>query len=256
MGIDTRSFRWTSASRSHPGRVRQVNEDACLDQPEHRLWVVADGMGGHSLGDFASGLAVQSLMDLPAAEDLEQRVSVALDWLQEVNRRLRAEALRREVPLIGTTIAVLLAAGNLCSCLWAGDSRIYRYRGGRLRQLTRDHSHLEAARSRQVSKSDDTLDRPRANLITRALGAEDTLQIDRMTVELLDGDIFLLCTDGLSNEVSELSMQQALLPGICSLACDALVNMALDREARDNITAVVVRAEDLSSSDRTILRVL
>ena len=77
-----------------------------------------------------------------------------------------------------------------------------------------------------------------------------------MTVELLDGDIFLLCTDGLSNEVSELSIEQALLPGICSLACDALVDMALDREARDNITAVVVRAEDLSSPDRTILRVV
>jgi protein phosphatase len=256
MSIDTGSFRWTSASRSHPGRVRQVNEDACLDQSEHGLWAVADGMGGHSLGDFASGLAVQSLMDLPAAEDLEQRVSVAVDWLQEVNRQLRTEALRRDVPLIGTTIAALLAAGSLCSCLWAGDSRIYLYRAGRLRQLTRDHSQLEAVRSRHISRSDETLARPRANLITRALGAEDTLHIDRTIVELLDGDIFLLCTDGLSNEVSELSIKQALLPGNCSLACDALIDMALGREARDNITAVVVRAEDLSSPDRTILRTL
>jgi len=256
MSIDTGSFRWTSASRSHPGRVRQVNEDACLDQSEHGLWAVADGMGGHSLGDFASGLAVQSLMDLPAAEDLEQRVSVAVDWLQEVNRQLRAEALRRDVPLIGTTIAALLAAGSLCSCLWAGDSRIYLYRAGRLRQLTRDHSQLEAVRSRHISRSDETLARPRANLITRALGAEDTLHIDRTIVELLDGDIFLLCTDGLSNEVSELSIKKALLPGNCSLACDALIDMALGREARDNITAVVVRAEDLRSPDRTILRVL
>jgi protein phosphatase len=255
MSIDTSSFRWTSASRSHPGRVRQVNEDACLDQSEHGLWAVADGMGGHTLGEFASGLAVQGLMDLPAAEDLEQRVNGALDRLQEVNRHLRAEALRRDVPLIGTTIAALLAAGSLCSCLWAGDSRIYLYRAGRLRQLTRDHSHLEAARSRHRT-SDITVARPRANLITRALGAEDMLEIDRITVELFDGDIFLLCTDGLSNEVSELSIKQALLPGICSLACDTLVDMALDREARDNITAVVVRAEDLSSPDRTILRVL
>jgi protein phosphatase len=248
-------FRWTSASRSHPGRVRQVNEDACLDQSEHGLWAVADGMGGHSLGEFASGLAVQSLMDLPVAEDLEQRVSAALDRLQEVNRRLRAEALRRDVPLIGTTIAALLAVGGVCSCLWAGDSRIYLYRAGRLRQLTRDHNHLEAARSRHVSRLDDTLVLPRANLITRALGAEDTLHIDRMTVELLDGDMFLLCTDGLSNEVSELSIEQALLRGICSLALRRMVDMALDREARDNITAVVVNAEDLSSPDRTILRV-
>jgi len=272
VSIVTSSFRWTSASRSHPG-LRQANEDACLDQSEHTLWAVADGMGGHLLGDFASGLAVQSLMDLPAAADLapgssdraasegipsgdglEQRVSVALGRLQEVNRLLRAEALRRDVPVIGTTIAALLAAGSVCSCLWAGDSRIYLYRTGRLRQLTRDHSYLEAARSRHVSRSDDTLVRPRANLITRALGAEDTLHIDRLTLELLDGDIFLLCTDGLSNEVSELSIQQALRPGICSLACDALVDMALDRKARDNITAVVVRAEDLRSPNRTILR--
>ena len=149
---------------------------------------------------------------------------------------------------------MLLAAGGHCSCLWAGDSRIYLYRAGRLRQLTRDHNHLEAARSRQVSSSDDMLQLPAANLITRALGAEDTLQIDRMTVELLDGDIFLLCTDGLSNEVSEPSMEQALLPGICPQACDALVDMALARQARDNITAVVVRAEELSSPDGTILR--
>ena len=247
-------FRWTSASRSHPGRVRQLNEDACLDQPEQGLWAVADGMGGHTLGDFASALAVQGLMDLPAAEDLEQRISAATKRLHEVNRRLRDEALRRDVPLIGTTIAVLLAAGSLCSCLWAGDSRIYLYRAGRLRQLTRDHNHLEAARSRHISSSDDTLELPRANLITRALGAQDTLHIDNVTVELLDGDIFLLCTDGLSNEVTELSIEQALLPGICSLACDALVDLALEREARDNITAVVVRAEDLGSLDQTILR--
>jgi protein phosphatase len=100
------------------------------------------------------------------------------------------------------------------------------------------------------------VERPRANLITRALGAEDMLEIDRITVEVFDGDIFLLCTDGLSNEVSDLSIKQALLPGVCSLACEELVAMALDREARDNITAVVVRAEDLSSPDRTILRPL
>jgi protein phosphatase len=251
----TSPFRWTSASRSHPGRVREVNEDACLDQPEQGLWAVADGMGGHTLGDFASGLAVQALMDLPAAEDLEQRISAAMQRLQEVNYRLRGEARRREVPLIGTTIAVLLAAGSLCSCLWAGDSRIYLYRAGRLRQLTRDHNHLEAARSRRISSSDDTLELPRANLITRAIGVEDTLRIDRATVELLDGDIFLLCTDGLSNEVSGLSIEQALLPGICNLACDALINMALERDARDNITALVTRAEHLSSPNQTLLRV-
>jgi protein phosphatase len=254
VSTDIGSFLWTSASRSHPGRVRQVNEDACLDQSEHGLWAVADGMGGHSLGEFASGLAVQSLMNLPCAERLEERVSVALDRLREANRYLRAEALRRDVPLIGTTIAALVAAGNLCSCLWAGDSRIYLYRDGRLRQLTRDHSQIEAVRSRPTCNLDDTVELPRANFITRALGAEDTLHIERMTIELRDEDIFLLCTDGLSNLVTELAIEQALLPCCCRLACDALINIALEREARDNITAVVVHAVDLSNPDRTILR--
>jgi serine/threonine protein phosphatase PrpC len=250
----TSPFQWTSASRSHPGRVRQVNEDACLDQPEKGLWAVADGMGGHTLGEFASRLAVESLMDLPATDNLEQRVNAARERLQEANRQLRAEALRRETPLIGTTIAALVAAGHRCACLWAGDSRIHLYRDGRLTQLTRDHSHLEAARARYIGDSDDTLIRPRANLITRALGCEDTLELDEVTIELLDGDMFLLCSDGLSNEVSELFIEQALLTGICALACDALLDMALEREARDNITAVVVSAEDLSSPDRTLLR--
>jgi len=254
MGMGTPSFRWTSASRTHPGHVRDVNEDACLDQSAAGLWAVADGMGGHTLGEFASGLAMQGLKGLPEAEDLEQRVSAAIGRLREVNRRLRAEAQWREVPIIGTTIAALVAAGSHCSCLWAGDSRIYLFRAGNLIQLTRDHNHLEAACSRPIARSDDTLARPRKNWITRAIGAEDTLDIDRATVELRDGDIFLLCTDGLSNEVSDLSIEQALLPGNCSVACDALLDMALGSEARDNITAVVVRAEDLSSPDRTIIQ--
>jgi protein phosphatase len=245
----TRSYGWTSASRSHPGRVREVNEDACLDQPEHELWAVADGMGGHALGEFASGLAVHRLMSLPVAKDLAQRVKAAREGLQEANRDLRAEAVRRKTPRIGTTIAALLAAGRRCACLWAGDSRIYLYRAGRLRLLTRDHSLLEAARSRR-----DALILPRANLVTRALGCEDTVELDEVTIELLDDDIFLLCSDGLSNEVSELSIEQALMPGICATACRTLVDMALERDARDNITAVVVRAEDLSSPDRTELR--
>lgn len=253
MSAEPGPIRWTSASRSHPGRVRAVNEDACLDQPKLGLWAVADGMGGHSLGEFASRLAIRSLMDLSAPQSLEQRVTAARERLQEANRRLRAEAARRDVPVIGTTIAALLASERHCACLWAGDSRIYLFRAGRLRQLTRDHSQLEAVRSRHVSSSDDTLERPPANLITRALGGDDTLELDDVTVEVLDGDVFLLCSDGLSNEVSELSIEQALLPGSCKLACEALLDLALERGAHDNITAVVVRAEDLCSPDRTAM---
>ncbi len=253
VSIEPGPIRWTSASRTHTGLVREINEDACLERPECGLWAVADGMGGHALGEFASRLAIRSLIDLPAPQSLEQYVDDAHERLQSANRRLRSEAALRDVPVIGTTIVALLASERHCACLWAGDSRIYLYRDGRLRLLTRDHSQVEAARSRRQANSDDTLLRPPANLITRALGAEDTLEIDRATVEVVDGDVFLLCSDGLSNEVSELAIEQALLPGNCRQASQALLDLALQRGGHDNITVVVVRAEDLDSPDRTVM---
>ena len=250
---ETRAFHWTSASRSHAGRVREVNEDACLEQSRCGVWAVADGMGGHSLGEFASRLAIRSLMDLPLADALEQRAAAAETRLLEANRRLRTEAARRDVPVIGTTIAALLVADGRFACVWAGDSRVYLYRDGRLWQLTRDHSQLEAVRSVHVASSDDTLDRPAANVITRALGGADDLELDAVGADVADGDVFLLCSDGLSNEVSEAAIMQALLPGSCRLAADALVELALEQGGHDNITAVVVRAEDLFSPDRTVI---
>ncbi|HET9205744.1 MAG TPA: PP2C family serine/threonine-protein phosphatase [Burkholderiaceae bacterium] len=253
MSTESSTMRWSSASRSHPGRVREVNEDACLEQPRCGVWAVADGMGGHSLGEFASRLAIRSLMDLPTEGTLEQRASSVEARLLDANRRLRAEAARRDVPVIGTTIATLLVAENRFACVWAGDSRIYLFRDGRLRQLTRDHSQLEAIRSLHVGSSDDTLDRPPANVITRALGGDDQLELDAVGADVADGDVFLLCSDGLSNEVSEAAIVQALMPGGCRLAAEALVDMALERGGHDNITAVVVRAEDLSSPDRTLM---
>jgi protein phosphatase len=253
VSIEPGPFRWTSASRSHAGLIREVNEDACLEQPERGLWAVADGMGGHALGEFASRLAVRSLVDLRPPQSLEQYVADVRERLQSANRRLRAEAAQRDVPVIGTTIVALVASGRHCACLWAGDSRIYLYRAGRLKLLTRDHSQVEEVRSRRHSSADETLHRPPANLITRALGAADTLEIDGSTVEVVDGDIFLLCSDGLSNEVSELAIEQALLPGNCRQACQALLDLALHGGGRDNITAVVVRAEDLDSPDRTAM---
>jgi protein phosphatase len=137
--------------------------------------------------------------------------------------------------------------------VWAGDSRIYLYRAGRLRQLTRDHSQLEAARALHAASGDETLDRPPSNVITRALGGADTLELDDVVVDVLDGDVFLLCSDGLTGEVSDLAIEQALLPGNCRFATETLVDLALERGGHDNITAVVVRAEDPSSPDRTAL---
>ncbi len=246
-------FHCTSASRSHPGRVREVNEDAWLEQPQSGAWVVADGMGGHALGEFASRLVVRCLAGLPAPEGLAPQLAAVQERLRDANRRLRTEALRRDVPIIGTTVAALLVAGRRGACVWAGDSRIYRFRAGRLQQLTCDHSQLQAVRTLGSAGVDDTLERPPANVITRALGAADEIDLDSIVVDVHDGDVFLLCSDGLSNEVEDASIAQALLPGRCRLAAETLLDLALARGGHDNITAVVVRVEDLNSPDRTVL---
>lgn len=252
MICETR-FRWTSAALSHVGLVRQVNEDACLEQSERGLWAVADGMGGHARGDVASRMVVDALDKLPESDDLATYAAEARRQLQAVNVRLRAEAARRDTQIIGSTVVVLLACGQHCRYLWAGDSRIYLYRNGLLRQLSRDHSQVEELRSSGQLSAEAAMHHPARNLITRAVGAADALEVDEESIEVIDGDMFMLCSDGVSNEVSEQEMCDALVCGNCRQAAEALVALALHGGGRDNISAVVVRAEDLNSPEKTLL---
>ncbi|HEY8608950.1 MAG TPA: protein phosphatase 2C domain-containing protein [Noviherbaspirillum sp.] len=250
---DAMQFRWTSCSCSHVGLVRQVNEDACLEQADRGLWAVADGMGGHTLGDLASRLVVESLNQLPPAANLEKFMLDARDRLQTVNRQLRGEAAARGVRIIGSTVAALLAHGSRFGCLWAGDSRIYLYRDQRLQRLTRDHSQIEEMKARGNLGDDDVLAHVARNLITRAVGVADVLELDERVMELNDGDVFLLCSDGLSNEVSEQELSEVLEDGNCEQATRLLVDLALQRGGHDNISVVATRAKDLYGSEKTVL---
>ncbi|MGE5649735.1 MAG: PP2C family protein-serine/threonine phosphatase [Bacillota bacterium] len=252
MNAETR-YRWTSASGSHAGMVRQKNEDACLDQPERGLWAVADGMGGHACGELASGMVVDALGDIAAPDSLPGFTAAARAQLQSVNSELRAEAASRDVMVIGSTVVALLACGCHCACLWAGDSRLYLYRAGRLRQLTRDHSQAEEYRARSGFDPAAGLRRIARNTITRAVGAADTLELEEETIDACAGDMFLLCSDGLSNEVSEQEICNALLPGDCLYASETLIDLALEHGGRDNISVIVVRAEDPDSDEQTVL---
>lgn len=249
----TSRFLWTSAARSHVGRVREINEDAYLDQPDRGLWAVADGMGGHAIGDYASRKVMDTLSGIALPTSLEHYLADAKQRLQEANRHLREEAGNRKLHAIGSTIAMLLAWEGCCGVLWAGDSRIYLCRGGRLRLLTRDHSQIEDLIAKGLLARDDVANHPPKNFITRAVGALDALELDADTLQIEDEDIFLLCSDGLTNEVSEEEIRGALVPGKCRQASEALVDMALERGGRDNISVIVVHAEDLYSSDKTML---
>jgi protein phosphatase len=246
-------FRWTSSARSDAGRVREINEDACLDQSALGRWAVADGMGGHAVGDLASRLVIDALSRLTPPVSMKSFVADARARLQAANRQLREEAVRRQVQRIGSTVVVLLACDRFCGYIWAGDSRLYLLREGSLRQLTRDHSQVEALKSLGVLTEEEARHHPAQHMITRAVGATDMLDLDDDAIEVADGDIFLLCSDGLSNEVGEEDMLAVLSKAASANACEELVDLALARGGRDNITAVVVRAEDPNAADKTLL---
>jgi protein phosphatase len=253
MSCDSR-LRWTSAAVSDVGLVRSRNEDSFLAQPARGVWAVADGMGGHAFGDIASRMVVEAIeaIEPPGAQgNMANLIAAAEERLAWVNRQLRDEAQARRVTVMGSTVVVLLACGDELACLWAGDSRIYLYRNARLRQLTRDHSQAEEFRARGVPPGLE-VSAAIANMITRAVGAADTLDVDLATLEAVDGDMLLLCSDGLSNPVDEHAIAQALALGDCTQAAQALVALALANGGRDNITVVVVRADDVGS-DRTMV---
>jgi protein phosphatase len=224
--------------------IREINEDSILDLPQRGLWAVADGMGGHAVGDVASRMVIESLSDVSSPSSIEEFVANACAQLQTVNHRLREEAVTRNEQVIGSTVVVLLAHHHHCAYLWAGDSRIYLFRDGRLAQLTRDHSQVEELMALGLLSPGEAANHPAPNIITRAVGAADNLDVDSSVMEVKDGDMFLLCSDGLSNEMSDQEIATALVRGNCQQASAALLNLALQRGGRDNISAIVVRAED------------
>ena len=247
------NLNWSSASRSHVGMVRKLNEDACLEHASHYIWAVADGMGGHDAGDYASHSVVEALSSLPESKSLGSMVESVRVQLRTVNRQLAEEARKRRVQLIGSTTVVLLAYDRHAVVVWAGDSRAYRYRSAELEQLTKDHSQVQELVTQGRITPEQAVHYPGSNIITRAVGVADELRLDSEMFEVQEGDLFLLCSDGLYNEVSDEEIREALAVGDCKYSCDLLIERALARGARDNVTVVVIRALDEEQITRTLL---
>lgn len=233
---------WTSAGLSDAGKVRHINEDAFLDRPEAGLWAVADGMGGHDAGDFASTLIIDRLATIACFDKLVDTVEHVKKTLQEVNQELLDEAHSRGLTgIIGSTLAVLLAHDDHCACLWAGNSRVYRLRHGILQAMTRDHSLVEDLVEQGLLSPRDAENHPDANIITRAVGAMEYLDVDVRFDEIRTGDRYLLCSDGLYKELSAREIGNAMQYGRnCREIAGELLQCVLAREASDNVTAVLV----------------
>lgn len=233
----------TSSGLTDRGLVRRVNEDAFLDLPELGLWVVADGMGGHDAGDVASRMIVETLRSTPLEGSLAQRMDQLEDAVEQVNQHLISRSYhddgRRQI--IGSTIAVLMAESpHLGAILWAGDSRIYRLRDGDLRQLSNDHSQVESYVRQGIISREQARSHPERNVITRAVGSQDELYLEADACEFNAGDRYLLCSDGLTRHLEDVEIARLLAEGPPKAVCRALVDLTLDRGAKDNVTVVVV----------------
>lgn len=223
-----------SAGRTEVGKVRRRNEDAILVRDAAGLWAVADGLGGHAEGDRASSLVVARLARVPRADDTLAFIDAIDDALDDANRDLRRAALARGVDLIASTVALLVSDARCVLCAWAGDSRVYRYADGTLAQLTGDH----------VYRIDPGVE-PAAGgaALTRAVGADESLCVAWGVVPCDAEASFVLCSDGLNKELRDAEIAAACARHAAPAALlDELFRMALGRAARDNVSAVAVRA--------------
>lgn len=262
----------TIGQATDPGRVRQSNEDSlCVLQPPSiasdidALVVVADGMGGHNAGEIASGFVTEKLGELFRSPDYRKWVDfsperedyyvlVLKEILEKLNDQLHQMASRREEWRgMGTTVTAGLIAGSKVYLGHVGDSRAYLFSQNSLRQLTKDHAWVMEQVAQGLLSPEQAAAHPRKNEITRALGISSLVRVDRYIRDLMAGDALLLCTDGLTNLVSDNEMQHHLQsiadPQHC---CQTLVNLANQRGGGDNITVVVTRVQE-SPDERVVI---
>ena len=231
--------RYVSAGRTVTGKVRKHNEDAILVRDEVGLWVVADGLGGHSAGDYASTMIVERLGALPRAGSVFDFIESIEDTLVQVNTDLMEAAATRGVDLIGSTVVVLVSDTDFMLCGWVGDSRAYRYEGNRLSQITRDHVHGGDVDVTHFGGASPPA--AGSGVLTRAVGAEDHLFVDWVVAANRPGTAFVLCSDGINKEVSDTELQDQCgrYPQPQELV-ESLFELSMSRAGRDNISAVVI----------------
>lgn len=233
-------FTWSACSATDVGKVRKVNEDNFLERNDLGIWVVADGMGGHSAGDVASRMVVEALSAIPSGGGLAKVADELEDRLIKANLDLVNLARDSRKKTIGCTVVAMALRDDHCLVAWAGDSRLYRLRQGKLDLLTQDHALVEELVTVGLVTREEAEKHPQANRITRAIGAGEPLFIDFEVFALEKGDRFLLCSDGLYKEITDPEIGGALGKPFAENPARVAVEMALSREGRDNVTVIVV----------------
>ena len=228
-----------SAFRTDVGKVRANNQDAPIVSEKLRLYGVADGMGGHKGGEVASTSARDDLLrELEGKTPSVATLSVAIE---EVNRQIYHQQEHDDALTgMGTTLSVLWMSDNFVYIGHVGDSRVYLLRDGEFKQMTLDHSLVEQLVREGVLTEEEAQNHPMRNIITRAIGTDESVEVDVVVEERRKGDLWLACSDGLHGLVDDRQMRDALRQYAPEKAADVLLKAALDAGGRDNVTLVIV----------------
>lgn len=243
-----RGFRIDSEGASDTGKVRSLNEDSFLVNPDVGLWVVADGMGGHDAGDYASQTLVAALADLERPGTAPELLSEMETRVIAANAKLRQTARDRGAhSVIGCTLASLVIFEDAFACVWSGDSRVYRIRNGSIEQISRDHTEAQELIDRGTLTPEEAKVWPRKNVITRAIGVFDEPELEMIQGRIEDGDTFVLCSDGLTEHVEDEEIRQKSLLRPIGRVCRELIDMTLERGAKDNVTVIAVGCREVTA---------
>lgn len=228
-----------SAFRTDVGKVRANNQDAPIVSEKLRLYGVADGMGGHKGGEVASTSARDDL--LRELEGKTPSVATLSGAIEEVNRQIYHQQEHDDALTgMGTTLSVLWMSDNFVYIGHVGDSRVYLLRDGEFKQMTLDHSLVEQLVREGVLTEEEAQNHPMRNIITRAIGTDESVEVDVVVEERRKGDLWLACSDGLHGLVDDRQMRDALRQYAPEKAADVLLKAALDAGGRDNVTLVIV----------------
>jgi protein phosphatase len=244
-------LRIESAGKTDVGLVREKNEDSMLIDPSIGLYVVCDGMGGHVGGQVASQLSVATIAEVVRAENVE----LAADEPDKLVTAIRAAngavfAKAKADPSLhnmGTTVVAIREDGDLLHLCHVGDSRIYRLRAGQLEQVTRDHSLINLYEENPELAA--RFGPPNSNVIVRAVGLRDSVDVDHRVIAMEPGDMYLLCCDGLTDMVDDWILKEMLTDvvdgGSLDEGCEAMVRAALGNGGVDNCTVVLLRIHEV-----------
>lgn len=245
------NYQISSHGVTDTGHVRSKNEDAILVHEDENVWVVADGMGGHHAGDFASQTIANNLSLFKQHASLDDSILLLEENILNSNDIIRNKSLKLgRNATIGSTVVCVYVWRNLLFALWAGDSRLYRYRNARLERLTEDHSYVEELVRMGKLDAGDAEEHPAANVVLRAVGIDDQLRIDLDYYEMQDADIYIVCSDGLYKDLEGAKMAPIIAshPENMKELAQALLDASLAAGGTDNTSIITMKTSQKESN--------